>query len=120
MDAHVTRAGATATLAMKPPAERALHLRLEHVIMAGAVAALIVLVVLPLAFLLVGSVRGEHGLSLEHFAEVLSGRLYVSALENSLILGAWTGLFSLAIGLLLAWAVSRTDVPGKALIKITG
>ena len=49
----------------------------------------------------------------------MSGRLYVNALKNSLILGAWTGLFSLVIGVSLAWAVSRTDVPGKALIQIT-
>ena len=46
--------------------------------MGGAIVALIVLVVLPLLFLLVGSIRGEQGLSLEHFAEVLSGRLYIN------------------------------------------
>ena len=63
--------------------------------------------------------KGEQGLSLDHFEEVLSGRLYVNALKNSLILGAWTGLFSLVIGLVLAWAVSRTDVPAKPLIQIT-
>jgi ABC-type molybdate transport system permease subunit len=36
-----------------------------------------------------------------------------------LILGAWTGLFSLLIGLTLAWAVSRTDVPAKKFIQAT-
>jgi iron(III) transport system permease protein len=81
--------------------------------------ALIMLVVLPLAFLLVGSVRGESGLSLEHFGEVFTGRLYISALKNSLILGAWTGLFSLIIGITLAWAVVRTDTPWKPLIQLT-
>jgi iron(III) transport system permease protein len=95
------------------------RLRLEHFVMGGAILSLIILVVLPLGSLLLGSVRGEHGLSLENFSEVVSGRLYVQALKNSLILGAWTGLFSLLIGLLLAWAVSRTDVPAKRLIQIT-
>ena len=95
------------------------RLRLEHFVMGGAIVCLIVLVVLPLGSLLLGSVRGEHGLSLENFAEVVSGRLYVNALKNSLILGAWTGLFSLVIGVSLAWAVSRTDVPGKSLIQLT-
>jgi iron(III) transport system permease protein len=95
-------------------------LRLEHIVMGGAVLCLIVLVVLPLLSLLLGSIRGgEQGMSLDNFAEVLSGRLYVTALKNSLILGAWTGLFSLVIGVSLAWAVSRTDVPGKALIQLT-
>jgi iron(III) transport system permease protein len=94
-------------------------LRLEHFIMGGAILALVVLVVLPLLSLLVGSLRGEEGLSLEHFAEVLSGRLYVGALRNSLTLGAWTGLFSTVIGVTLAWAVARTDVPAKPLLQMT-
>jgi len=87
--------------------------------MSAAVLALIILVVLPLLFLLLGSIRGEGGLSLEHFAEALSGRLYVQALRNSLVLGAWTAFFSMVIGLPMAWAVSRTNVPGPALFRIT-
>jgi len=103
------------------PAARsdARRLRLEHVVMAGAILSLIILVVLPLLWLFYGSLRGEQGLSFDHFTEVLSGRLYVNALLNSLILGAWTGLFSLLIGLVLAWAVSRTDVPCKKFIQAT-
>ncbi len=50
---------------------------------------------------------------------MLTGRLYLQALKNSLVLGAWTGLFSLLIGVLMAWAVSRTDVPGKRLLQLT-
>ena len=95
------------------------RLRLEHVVMGGAVASVVVLVVLPLLSLLLGSLKGEDGLSLGHFSEVLSGRLYVNALMNSLILGAWTGLFSVLIGLPLAWAVARTDVPAKSLFQLT-
>ena len=106
--------------ALRPAlARRGQRLRLEHVVMGGAIVALIVLVVLPLLSLLFGSVKGEDGMSLDHFGEVLTGRLYVNALKNSLILGAWTGLFSLIIGLVLAWAVSRTDVPAKPLLQIT-
>src|SRR3954464_11184851 len=107
--------------ALPGPAPRRPHtrLRLEHFVMAAAVVALIILVVLPLLFLLIGSLRGPEGMSLDHFSEVLSGRLYVNALWNSLILGAWTSLFSLIIGLLLAWAVSRTDVPWKPFIQAT-
>jgi iron(III) transport system permease protein len=116
MSTEVMRTALRPGLAARRPPRR---LRLEHFIMGGAIVALIVLVVLPLLFLLIGSLKGEQGLSLDHFGEVLSGRLYVNALKNSLILGAWTGLFSLVIGLLLAWAVSRTDVPGKRFIQAT-
>jgi iron(III) transport system permease protein len=111
-------ASATLPSSLARPAWRA-RIRLEHVVMGGAILALVVLVVLPLLALLVGSVKGDAGLSLDHFNEVLSGRLYLTALKNSLILGAWTGLFSLVIGLALAWAVSRTDVPAKPLIQLT-
>src|SRR5439155_2205694 len=103
-------------LARPAPRKR---LRLEAFVMGGAIVALVILVVLPLLSLLVGSVKGEQGMSLDHFSEVLSGRLYVNALMNSLFLCAWTGLFSLIIGLVLAWAVSRTDVPAKPLLQIT-
>jgi iron(III) transport system permease protein len=95
------------------------RLRLEHLVMGGAILCLIVLVVLPLLSLLLGSLSGKTGISLGNFGEVVTGRLYVSALKNSLILGAWTGLFSTAIGVTLAWAVSRTDVPAKPLIQLT-
>jgi iron(III) transport system permease protein len=91
----------------------------DRIVMAGAVLCLVVLVVLPVASLILGSIQGEAGVTFEHFREALTGRLYVQALKNSLILGAWTGLFSIVIGLPLAWAVARTNVPGKALIRIT-
>jgi len=95
------------------------RIRLQPVVMAAAVVAVAILVVMPIGSLLIGSVRSDGGWTLEHFARVLSARLYVQALVNSLVLGAWTGLFSIAIGVPLAWAVSRTNVPGKRLIQVT-
>ncbi|WP_088347226.1 MULTISPECIES: iron ABC transporter permease [Rhodomicrobium] len=94
-------------------------LSLENLVMGAAVLAVIILIVLPLCALLAGSVISDEGLSLTHFQEVFSSRLYTQALINSLILGAWTGLFSILVGVPLAWAVSRTNVPGKALIRAT-
>ena len=93
--------------------------RAEHVAMALAGTALTVLVVLPLVSLVVASVTDEGRLTLGHFRDALSRRLYVQALKNSLILGAWTALLSVAIGLPMAWAVSRTDVPAKPFIHVT-
>jgi iron(III) transport system permease protein len=93
--------------------------RPENVVMGLAVAALVVLVVLPLLWLLFGSLRGEAGFTLDNFSDVLASRLSVTALRNSLVLGAWTALFSLIIGLVLAFAVARTDVPGKPFLRLT-
>src|SRR5262245_35813742 len=102
-----------------PPRQSRSPIGLDRIIMGGAVVSLIILVVLPIGSLLLGSVWGEHGLTIDHFRDALSGRLYVQAVLNSLILGAWTGLFSVLIGLPLAWAVSRTNVPWKPLITAT-
>ncbi len=87
--------------------------------MAVAALALVVLVVLPLAFLVAGSLTEEGGVTLVHFRDAMSSRLYLQALRNSLILGAATAVLSVAIGLPLAWAVSRTNVPAKRFIHLT-
>ena len=87
--------------------------------MASAALALVVLVALPLAFLVAGSVTAEGTVTLAHFRDALSSRLYVQALRNSLILGAATAALSVAVGLPLAWAVSRTNVPAKRFIHLT-
>jgi iron(III) transport system permease protein len=95
------------------------RLSLENIVMGAAALAVLILIVAPLVSLLAGSVLSDDGLSLAHFQEAFSSRLYIQPLINSLILGAWTGLFSILVGVPLAWAVSRTNVPGKALIKAT-
>jgi iron(III) transport system permease protein len=109
----------TTTGAVAVPLRRNAPIGLERIVMGGAVAALIVLVVLPVGSLFIGSFQGESGLSLANFREALSGRLYVQALINSLILGSWVGVISVMIAVPLAWAVSRTNVPGKGLIRTT-
>ena len=87
--------------------------------MAGAALALFVLIALPLAFLVGGGLTGAGCLRLAHFRDAVSSRLYVQALRNSLILGAATAMLSVAVGLPLAWAVSRTNVPAKRFIHLT-
>lgn len=93
---------------------------LEWWVGGAAVVALVVLVALPLLSLLWGSVASEEGgVTAGFFGRVLSNRLYYTALFNSLTLGAWTALISIAIGVPLAWAVVRTDLPGRRFVKLT-
>jgi iron(III) transport system permease protein len=94
------------------------RVRVEHAVLAAAASALVVLVVLPLAFLLWGSVSENGHLTLDHFREAFGSPLYVRALTNSLVLGTWTAVLSVAIGLPLAWAVSRTNTPARRLIHL--
>jgi iron(III) transport system permease protein len=98
---------------------RLADLRLEQFVMGAAIIALGILVVFPLLSLFISSIWGEEGPTLGNFTEALSSRLYLQPLYNSLMLGAWVGLFSVVIGVPLAWAVSRTNVPGKRLIRVT-
>jgi iron(III) transport system permease protein len=103
-----------------PVARRwAARINLEYLVTGAAIAVLIVLIVLPLLSLLWGSVASQNGLTFGYFVRVLTNRLYSRALLNSLTLGAWTGLFSIAIGVPLAWAVTRTDLPGRGFVKLT-
>jgi iron(III) transport system permease protein len=94
-------------------------LRVEHAVLALAAGALAVLVVLPLLSLVWGSVSEAGRPTLAHFRDALGGRLYVQALRNSLVLGAWTAVLSVAVGLPLAWAVSRTDTPARGFLHLT-
>lgn len=87
--------------------------------MAVGAAALLVLVVLPLASLVWGSVSAEGRLTLDHFREAFGRRLYLQALWNSLVLGTWTAGLSVAIGLPMAWAVGRTNAPAKRFVHLT-
>lgn len=98
---------------------RGRRLRLEQLATGAAIAALIVLIVLPLLALLLGSISGGEGLTLGYFGRALTGRLYYQALLNSLVLGGWTGLLSVLIGVPLAWAVSRTNLPAKGFVRLT-
>jgi len=95
------------------------RINLEIWVCATAVAAVMILIVLPLAFLLWGSVASASGLTIGFFTRVLYTRIYFQALANSLVLGAWVGLFSILIGLPLAWAVTRTDLPARGFVKLT-
>ncbi len=107
------------TLTSSAPLHPGRRIGPERVVLVVAALALLVLVVLPLASLAWGSVTADGRLTLEHFRRALGSRLYLQALWNSLVLGAWTVVLSVAVGLPLAWAASRTDVPGKRFIHLT-
>ena len=80
--------------------------------------ALLVLVVNPLARLLWVSLQGPNGLTLANYATAFSRWRYIEALLNSLTLGLSVGALCTLFGVPMAWAVSRTDMPGKTLVWI--
>jgi iron(III) transport system permease protein len=84
-----------------------------------AIAVLIVLVVNPLLRLLIVSFQGDDGaFTLANYAAAYGRIRQLRALGNSLLLGVSSGCLCLLFGVPLAWALSRTDMPGKPLIWV--
>jgi iron(III) transport system permease protein len=83
--------------------------------------ALLILVALPIAKLLLVSfqTRGGAGFTLANYLTAYGRARYIEALTNSLQLAAAVVAYSLLFALPLAWAVSRTDMPGKWLVWLT-
>jgi iron(III) transport system permease protein len=86
-----------------------------------AIAVLLLLVVNPLLRLLVVSFQQPDtgSFTLANYAMAYSRSRYLDALVNSLILGASSAGLCLLFGVPLAWALSRTDMPGKSVIWIS-
>jgi iron(III) transport system permease protein len=83
------------------------------------IALLLFLVVHPLARLLIGSITDPKtgALTLANFAAAYGRPRYITALVNSLVMGLAVTALCVAVAVPMAWAVARTDMPGKALIR---
>ncbi|MFI4986788.1 MAG: ABC transporter permease [Alphaproteobacteria bacterium] len=84
------------------------------------IALLLFLVVGPIFALIEQSfqLEGGKGLTLANYAAAFGDRLDLTALVNSLILGSGVAVIAAILGVPLAWAVSRTDMPGKDLVRL--
>jgi hypothetical protein len=83
-------------------------------------AVLLVLVAYPMGKLLVTSfeTRGTGAFTIENYLTAYGRARYLDALVNSLTLGLLAAGISMALAVPLAWAVSRTDMPGKPIVWI--
>ena len=85
-----------------------------------AIVVLLFLVVNPLLRLLVVSFQQPDGaFTLANYFAAYGRPRYVDALLNSLILGISAAGLCLVFGVPLAWALSRTDMPGKGLVWVS-
>lgn len=83
----------------------------------GIVLAL--LIAWPLWRLVVVSFQDGNGvLTIANYIRVISAPRFVNAVWNSLILASSVGFLSVAVATPMAWAVARTDMPGRRLIDI--
>jgi iron(III) transport system permease protein len=82
-------------------------------------AILAVLVVAPLAILLLTAFRVPEGqgFTLANFLEAFGQAMYRGPVANSLVYATSVGILSVLVGAPLAWLVTRTDMPGKAVVR---
>ena len=83
----------------------------------GASLFLVFLMLLPLGWIFVASLQAEGGWSASGYAQVFTEKAYLKAIWNTLIISFWVGVIAVVIGSLLAWLVTRTDLPLKRTIR---
>jgi iron(III) transport system permease protein len=85
----------------------------------GIIAVLLFLVVSPFVHLVATSFRSADtgGFTWENYVAAYGRERYVQALVNSLKLGAGAALLAGLFAVPLAWAVSRTNMPGRGLVR---
>ena len=84
-----------------------------------ALAALAIMVVLPLGWLLFTSLQipDTGRLTLGNYVEAFSKSIYLGPILNSLILATSVATIAVLVGTPLAWLVARSDLPGRALLR---
>src|SRR5262245_23744805 len=78
---------------------------------------LVFLMVLPLGSIFRASLWDETGFSLGRYFEVFTNAAFLKAIWNTVFISFWVGVVSVAVGALLAWLVTRTDLPWKKPIR---
>src|SRR5438552_103651 len=84
------------------------------------IAILVFLIASPMVRLIVSSFQDpESGrLTLSNYAEAYGHARHLQALWNTFEFGAGVAAFACLFGVPLAWAISRTDMPGKGFIRL--
>ena len=85
----------------------------------AAAAVLLFMVVVPLVWICIASVHGDadNRLTLANYGEAFTRAIYLHPIRNSLVLASLVALIAVPCGTLLAWAVGRTDMPGRGLVR---
>ncbi|HTY66546.1 MAG TPA: iron ABC transporter permease [Alphaproteobacteria bacterium] len=86
-------------------------------------AVLAYLVVVPIALMLLSSVRPggfplDPGLTLGHYASVYGDPGFPALLWATVEFGVGSSVVALAIGLGLAWLIERTDLPARGVVRV--
>src|SRR5438309_11969611 len=93
-----------------------------EVVVAATVAAILLLllafVLWPVLRVLATSLAGPAGLTLANYAEFFSSWRLLRILVNSLVVSTVSTVITVAVALVLAYSVTRTDIPGKRFVSL--
>jgi iron(III) transport system permease protein len=78
---------------------------------------LILLMIFPLGAIFTASLRDQAGITFRHYLEVFTNPAFLTAIWNTVVISFWVGVIAVVVGGLLAWLVSRTDLPWKKAIR---
>jgi iron(III) transport system permease protein len=112
--AYATPADAPAARSLLSRWRRAIDA--QRVVLGLAVALLLVIVAYPLLWLVLAALGIPGALTLEHLARVATRARNFDSLVNTLQLACGTGLLSIALGVPLAWATARSDMPLRRVV----
>jgi len=71
----------------------------------------------PLSMMVAASVEGPSGISFAYYVDFLSRKLLVNSFWNSLTMAVISTASATVVGFLFAYAMTRTDIPGKRFFK---
>ncbi len=80
-------------------------------------AVLTGLVVLPLGWVLVKSLQGETGLTLDNYRAIFGEARYLRVVLATLWMALAVGALTVAMGAVMGWLVARTDLPFRGAIR---
>jgi iron(III) transport system permease protein len=86
----------------------------------AVIAILCVLVLYPALIVVNQAIRDDRGaLSFVWFIQAYTTPRNYAAILNTLIIAASTSLLAVGLGTTIAWAVSRTNMPGRGLVELS-
>jgi iron(III) transport system permease protein len=88
----------------------------QGIILSAAIALLLLVVGYPLLWLVLGALGIPGTPTVEHLLRVYTRQQNYAALINTLQLALGAGLLSIALGVPLAWATARSDMPLRRLV----
>ncbi|HXF76354.1 MAG TPA: hypothetical protein VNN13_09705, partial [Methylomirabilota bacterium] len=83
----------------------------------GAASLLVFLMLLPLGAIFRASLWSDAGITFSRYLEVFTNEQFLKAIWNTLIISTWVGAIAVGTGALLAFLVTRTDLPWKKPIR---